>query len=107
MPANALTVETMVQERLLSLESMQRSNTAQLNELQIISGKQTVLIENLTGRFDKQDLILERLQEMAARWHGIVLAALIGGPVLGALVGILVRLVLFGRPLTEGTGLVH
>lgn len=106
MPANALTVENMVQERLLSLETQQRSNAQQLNELQIISAKQTTLLENLTIRFDKQDTILERLQEMAARWHGIVMAALIGGPVLGALVGILVRLILFGRPLTEGTGLI-
>lgn len=107
MPANVLTVETMVQERLLSLEATQRASTAQLNELQNISTKQTVLLEGLTRRFDKQDQILERLQEMASRWHGVVMAALIGGPVLGALVGILMRLVLFGRPLTESTGLLR
>jgi hypothetical protein len=46
------------------------------------------------------------LKQVAERWRGIVGAGLFLGPVVGALVGMLVRVWLFGEPLTRAGGVI-
>lgn len=44
------------------------------------------------------------LKTTADRWHGIVVAALVLGPILSSIIAIMLRYVLFGHPMSSGGG---